>query len=225
MDAASDWYSSSVPVIIYVISCKIGPRYNDTRLYVACTHKTQMSWKLFWRAHQVSLNTLYVLVMYGTNDKLWLPTMKTTWVITRYLRTRCAMHQANHKPRMIIRVQRFMNETMLFGVVICIKLLTQLNEMSTHITSRTRNVLHLGIKRFNTLRPEQNGCHFEGNIFKSIFFNEDCCILILISLKLITKCPIDNKSASIQVMAWCQTGNKPSSVPRLTQIYDGTWHH
>ena len=32
-DPASDWYSASVPLVIYVISYNIGPPYNDTRLY------------------------------------------------------------------------------------------------------------------------------------------------------------------------------------------------
>ena len=33
VDPASDWYSASVPVIIYVIHYNIGPRYNGTRLW------------------------------------------------------------------------------------------------------------------------------------------------------------------------------------------------
>ena len=33
VDPASDWYSASVPVIIYVISYNIGLHYNGTRLY------------------------------------------------------------------------------------------------------------------------------------------------------------------------------------------------
>ena len=33
VDPASDWYSASVPVIIYVISYNFGPHDNDTRLY------------------------------------------------------------------------------------------------------------------------------------------------------------------------------------------------
>ena len=32
---AFDWYSVSVPVIIYVISYDIGPRYNGTRMYMS----------------------------------------------------------------------------------------------------------------------------------------------------------------------------------------------
>ena len=33
VNQASGWYSATVPVIICVISCNIGPRYNDTQLY------------------------------------------------------------------------------------------------------------------------------------------------------------------------------------------------
>ena len=33
-DPASDWYSASVPVIFYVISYNVGPRYNGTQLYL-----------------------------------------------------------------------------------------------------------------------------------------------------------------------------------------------
>ena len=41
VDPASDSYSASVPIIIHVISCNIGPLYNGTRLYtmtVCLTH-------------------------------------------------------------------------------------------------------------------------------------------------------------------------------------------
>ena len=34
VDPASDWYSASVPVIIYEISYNIEPRYNGTHLLV-----------------------------------------------------------------------------------------------------------------------------------------------------------------------------------------------
>ena len=41
VDQVSDWYSASVPVIIYVISHNIGQRYNGTRLYVRYGGKAQ----------------------------------------------------------------------------------------------------------------------------------------------------------------------------------------
>ena len=53
-----------------------------------------------------------------------------------------------------------------------------------------------------SLPPRQNGCHFVENIFKHIFINENFCILIQISLKLVPKGPIDNKTALVQEMAW-----------------------
>ena len=53
------------------------------------------------------------------------------------------------------------------------------------------------------------------NIFKWIFLNENGRIQIQISPKFVPKSPIDNKTALVQVMAWCQTGDKPLSKPML----------
>ena len=47
------------------------------------------------------------------------------------------------------------------------------------------------------------------DIFKLIFLNENGRIFIQISLKFVSKSPIDNNPALVQVMAWCRTGNKP----------------
>ena len=46
------------------------------------------------------------------------------------------------------------------------------------------------------------------------------CILIRILLKFISEGPIDNKSALIQVMAWCRRGDKPLPEPVQTQFTD-----
>ena len=54
----------------------------------------------------------------------------------------------------------------------------------------------------NTLRQRHNGCHF-ADIFKFIFLNGKFCILIKISLKMILKGPIYNKSSLVQVKSWC----------------------
>ena len=54
----------------------------------------------------------------------------------------------------------------------------------------------------NTLRPRQNGRHFTYNIFKCIFLHENVLISIKISLKFVSKGPIDNIPASGQIMAW-----------------------
>ena len=55
-------------------------------------------------------------------------------------------------------------------------------------------------------------------ILKWIFMNENGRIPIQISLKLVTKSPINNKPALVQVMAWHRTGDKPLPEPMLTQF-------
>ena len=75
---------------------------------------------------------------------------------------------------------------------------------------------------FHTMRPEQNGRHFANHIFKSIFFDENYHSLIKISLKFVTKGPINNKSLIVQ-FHW--TGNKPLSAAMLTKVYDFIWWH
>ena len=50
---------------------------------------------------------------------------------------------------------------------------------------------------FNSSPPGQNGRHFAEDNFKCIIVNENVCILIKISLKLIPKGPIDNNPALV----------------------------
>ena len=63
------------------------------------------------------------------------------------------------------------------------------------------------------------------DIFKCIFLFENDRIPIPISLKIVPKSPIDNKTALVQVMTWCQTGAKPLPEPMMTQLTDAyMWH-
>ena len=62
-------------------------------------------------------------------------------------------------------------------------------------------------------------------IFKCIFLSEDGKMPIQISLKLVLMSPTDNKPASVQVMAWCKTRNKPLPEPMLTQFTDAYMQH
>ena len=71
---------------------------------------------------------------------------------------------------------------------------------------------------FNTLRPRQDGRHFADDIFKCIFSNENCCILIKFSLKYVRKGPIDNNPALVQIMAWRRSGDKPLSEPMMISL-------
>ena len=63
------------------------------------------------------------------------------------------------------------------------------------------------------------------NNFKCIFLNENDKILIRISLKFVSKSPIDNKAALIQVMAWHRAGDKPLSEPMLTWFTNAYMRH
>ena len=69
----------------------------------------------------------------------------------------------------------------------------------------------------NSSAPGPKGCHFADDICKCIFKNETFYILIRISLKFVLKCPIDNKSALVQVMAWCRIGDEPLPKAILIQ--------
>ena len=62
------------------------------------------------------------------------------------------------------------------------------------------------------------------DIFKCIFFNENNCISITISLKFIPKGPTDNKSALFQVMDWHLTGETSLTESMLTQFTDAYIH-
>ena len=58
------------------------------------------------------------------------------------------------------------------------------------------------------------------NIFKRIFLNENVAILIQISLMIVSKGPIDNKPALVQIMACRRTGDKPLSEPMMAYFTD-----
>ena len=51
---------------------------------------------------------------------------------------------------------------------------------------------------------------------KCILLNENCHIWTQISLKFVLEGQIENNSASVQVMAWFQTGDKPLYEPKMT---------
>ena len=49
------------------------------------------------------------------------------------------------------------------------------------------------------------------DIYKCLFLNENCGILMKISLKFVPHDPIKNIPALVQIMAWHRSGNKPLS--------------
>ena len=72
-----------------------------------------------------------------------------------------------------------------------------------------------GTRRVNTLRARQDGRHFPDDIFKCIFLNENVKISIKISMKFVSKGPINNIPALLQIMAWRRPGDKPLSEPMM----------
>ena len=74
------------------------------------------------------------------------------------------------------------------------------------------------VRVVNTLRLRQNGRHFPGDIFKWIFLNETVWISIKISQKFVPDGPIKKIPALVQIMAWCRTGDRPSSE-RMMVVY------
>ena len=66
---------------------------------------------------------------------------------------------------------------------------------------------HLPLDKMATILADDN--------FGYIFLNENDRILIQISFKFVPRSSIDNKPALVQVMAWCQTGDKP--LPELME--------
>ena len=79
------------------------------------------------------------------------------------------------------------------------------------------SLTHLPLDKMATILADE--------IFKGIFLNETDEIQIQISLKLVPKSPIDNKSALVRVMAWRRTGNKPLPEPMMTQLIDAYMQH
>ena len=77
----------------------------------------------------------------------------------------------------------------------------------------------------NTLRLTQNGRHFLDNIFNHIFLNENCCILMKISLNIVPRGPINNIPPLVQRMAWRRTGDKLSSEPIMAYFNDAYMGH
>ena len=74
----------------------------------------------------------------------------------------------------------------------------------------------------NSYSQRQNRApSFRRRHFKRIFLNENARISIQISLKIIPKCSIDNKST----MAWRLTGDEPLPESELTQFTDAYMRH
>ena len=68
------------------------------------------------------------------------------------------------------------------------------------------------------MESEKKYFHFADDIFKFIFFYGYCGILIQISLKYIPRGSFNNDLAFVQLVVYCQTGDKPSSEPVMAYV-------
>ena len=82
---------------------------------------------------------------------------------------------------------------------------------------RAGALIHLSLDKMAAIVAE--------GIFKCIFLNENGRIPIQISLKFVSRSPIDNKPAFVQLVAWHRTGAKPLPEPVLTQFTDACMRH
>ena len=79
--------------------------------------------------------------------------------------------------------------------------------------------------RCNASPPDKMAAILADDIFKCIFLNENDRIPIQISLKIVARSPMDNKSALVKVMAWRRIGDKALSEPMLTRFTDVYMRH
>ena len=66
----------------------------------------------------------------------------------------------------------------------------------------------------NTLRPRQNARQY-AKVSNRIFWNGNCCGLILISFQCVPRGTNNNDAALFNILIWCRTCNKPLSIPML----------
>ena len=71
----------------------------------------------------------------------------------------------------------------------------------------------------------QNGRRIADDIFRCIYMNEKCCILIKISLNFVPIASINNILALVQIMAWRRIGDKPLYETMLTRFNDAYMRH
>ena len=90
--------------------------------------------------------------------------------------------------------------------------------VSAAVTIYNNNLIEMTGQWVNTLRVRQNGRHLTDDIFKCIFLKENVWISIKISLKFVPKVRINNIPALVQIMAWCQPGVKPLSIPMMVSL-------
>ena len=85
---------------------------------------------------------------------------------------------------------------------------TMLVSLPTHIYAS------LGLNELRHWRRSEMASSLQKTMLIHLFC-ENCCILIQVSLICVPMGPLDNKPPLVHIMAWCRTGDKPLSKPKM----------
>ena len=94
----------------------------------------------------------------------------------------------------------------------CITFQTVRNQSLSEATSYDTGINSSPLDKMPPFHWQHFQMHF------SSFCECKFCILIPVSLKSVPKVPIDNESALVQVITWCQTSNKPLCQPMMATL-------
>ena len=124
-----------------------------------------------------------------------------------------ACHLFNTKPYLIYRYKKFHSWKCIWKYLLWNGSHFAKQEMSWYFYVKLPNVVWCC--NSSDIEAETKCHHFPEDIFKSIFLNENCCILIKIALKYVHQGPINTIPALVQIMAWHRPGDKPLSEPMM----------
>ena len=87
------------------------------------------------------------------------------------------------------------------------------------------NHIMIHLCSFNSSPLDKMATISQTTIWNAFLWIKSFCILFRISLNVVSKGPIDNKGALVQVMAWRWIGNKPLPELMLIQFPDTYMRH
>ena len=110
---------------------------------------------------------------------------------------------------------------------ICLGCIMAVFRLPVWLTRVTHNLFRTWVPRksiprparfYQPMRPGRNGRHSADDLFQYIFLNEYIRISIKISLKFVSKPPINNIPSMIQIQAWHRPGDKPFYEPMMVRL-------
>ena len=82
------------------------------------------------------------------------------------------------------------------------------------------------VKNLNSSPSGQNGRHFAGDIFRCILLMKNFVFWLKFHLSLFLRIQLTINPALVQILAWCQIGDKPWSEPMLIRFTDAhMWYN